>query len=70
LSSVSITKYRVQPWQIIVSASIFAYMALGAVTGSFRTYHWFMLLVIPLSLKADKRGRQFFLDWAPIIASG
>lgn len=68
MSSVSITKYRVQPWQIIVSASIFAYMALGAVTGSFRTYHWFMLLVIPLSLKADKRGRQFFLDWAPIIA--
>jgi hypothetical protein len=68
LSSVSITKYGLQPWQIIVSASIFAYMALGAVTGSFRTYHWFMLLVIPLSLKADKRGRQFFLDWAPMIA--
>ncbi len=68
MSSISLTKYRVQPWQIVLSASIFAYMALGAFTGSFRTYHWFMLLVIPVALRADKRGRQFFLDWAPMIA--
>ncbi len=45
-----------------------AYLALGVATSSVRAYHWFMLLAIPGALLSAKRGRGFFLDWAPLFA--
>ncbi len=33
-----------------------------------RLYHWGLLIAIPLALISSQRGRQFFLDWAPIFA--
>jgi membrane-associated phospholipid phosphatase len=68
LSSSAIQKYRIQPWQIILSASVCGYLALGAATHSMRTYHWFMLAAIPAAWLAAERGRQFVLDWSPLFA--
>jgi membrane-associated phospholipid phosphatase len=68
LSSSVIQKHRIQLWQIILSASVCGYLALGAATHTVRAYHWFMLAVIPASLLAAERGRQFFLDWSPLFA--
>src|SRR5215210_1511948 len=53
---------------MIVCSAVCGYLAVGAATHSVRTYHWFMLLAIPGSLLAAERGRQFFLDWAPLFA--
>jgi inositol phosphorylceramide synthase catalytic subunit len=68
LSSSTLIKQRIQPWQMMVCVAVCGYLAVGAATHSVRTYHWFMLLAIPGSLLAAERGRQFFLDWAPLIA--
>lgn len=59
---------RPQPWQMLLSAGVFAYLALGVATGSLRTYHWIMLMIIPVSFFAAERCRRFFLDWAPLVA--
>src|SRR5215216_1354014 len=61
-------KQRIQPWQLTVCAAVCAYLAIGAATHSVRTYHWFILIAIPGALLAEERGRQFFLDWAPLFA--
>jgi inositol phosphorylceramide synthase catalytic subunit len=61
-------KRRPQTWQMLLSASVFAYLALGAATGTVRSYHWFMLLIIPAAFLAAERCRRFFLDWAPLVA--
>ena len=68
MSSSAIQKYRIQPWQVILSVSVCAYLALGAATHTMRAYHWFMLAAIPASWLAAERGRQFVLDWSPLIA--
>lgn len=68
MSTSAIPKPRIQLWQVILSASVCAYLALGAATHTMRTYHWFMLAVIPASLLAAERGRRFFLDWSPLFA--
>lgn len=59
---------RPQPWQMLLSASVFAYLALGAATRTVRPYHWFMLIIIPAAFLAAERCRKFFLDWAPLVA--
>ena len=68
MSSYNLVRERVQTWQIVVSATVSAYLALGAATHSIRGYHWGMLLAIPAAFWAWQRGRQFFLDWAPLFA--
>jgi inositol phosphorylceramide synthase catalytic subunit len=68
LSSNVLVKHRLQPWQAVVCATIFIYLALGAATGTVRVYHWLMLLAVPGALIARERGRQFFLDCAPLMA--
>lgn len=68
MSSSVIQKPRIQFWQVALSASVCAYLALGAATHTVRAYHWFMLAAIPASLLAAERGRQFFLDWSPLFA--
>jgi membrane-associated phospholipid phosphatase len=68
LSSTTLIKQRIQPWQLFVCAAVCSYLALGAATHSVRSYHWFMLIAIPGSLLAAERGRRFFLDWAPLFA--
>lgn len=59
---------RPQPWQMLLSAGVFAYLALGAATGTVRPYHWFMLIIIPAAFLAAERCHRFFLDWAPLVA--
>jgi inositol phosphorylceramide synthase catalytic subunit len=61
-------KQRPQAWQMLLSAGVFAYLALGVATGSLRPYHWVMLMIIPVSFLAAERSRKFFLDWAPLVA--
>lgn len=68
LSSEVLLKQRTQPWQVAVCLFVCAYLALGVATSSVRAYHWFMLLAIPGALLSEKRGRRFFLDWAPLFA--
>ena len=68
MSSSTLIKQHIQPWQLIVCGSVCSYLAVGAATHSVRTYHWFMLIAIPAALLAAERGRQFFLDWAPLFA--
>jgi inositol phosphorylceramide synthase catalytic subunit len=68
LSSDVLFKHRTQPWQVAVSFFVGAYLVLGVATSSVRAYHWFMLLAIPGALLSAKRGRGFFLDWAPLFA--
>jgi hypothetical protein len=68
LSSNTLIKQHIQPWQLVVCAAVCGYLAIGAATHSIRTYHWFMLIAIPGVLLAAERGRQFFLDWAPLFA--
>jgi membrane-associated phospholipid phosphatase len=68
LSSNVLPKPRVQLWQIIVIASVCAYLALGVATESVRVYHWFLLLAIPIAIFAPGYGRRFFVDWAPLFA--
>lgn len=61
-------KRRPQAWQMLLSASVFAYLALGIATRTVRPYHWFMLIIIPAAFLAAERCRSFFLDWAPLVA--
>ncbi len=68
MSSSAFIKNRVQTWQLILCTGIFAYLALAVATHTVRPYHWFLLATIPASLIAPERGRQFFLDWSPLIA--
>jgi inositol phosphorylceramide synthase catalytic subunit len=68
LSSSTFIKQRIQSWQLSVCAAVCGYLAVGAATHSVRTYHWFMLIAIPGAFLAAERGRQFFLDWAPLFA--
>ena len=62
------TWQRIQPWQITVCAVVGGYLAVGCATHSIRTFHWFLLAVIPAALLASKHGRQFFIDWIPLFA--
>jgi hypothetical protein len=68
LSVATDIKQRPQSWQLGLSAGVLGYLTLGAVTGTARPYHWFMLLIIPLAFLAAERCRRFFLDWAPLVA--
>lgn len=52
-----------------VCAAVLGFIALGAATHSFRSYHLFLLLAIPGALLAAEGGRRFFLDWAPLAAT-
>src|SRR6185436_12530213 len=68
LATEILIKPRTQFWRITVWAIVVAYLALGVATNSIRSYHWFMLLVIPLAAISGERGRQFFVDWSPLFA--
>jgi inositol phosphorylceramide synthase catalytic subunit len=68
LASNTIAKYRLYPWQITVCATICGYLAMSAATQTLRSFHWFMLLVIPIALFNDDRVRRFFVDWLPLFA--
>lgn len=68
MSTEILLKPRIQLWRAAVCLTVGAYLALGAATHSIRFYHWFMLLSIPFALSSGKRGRRFFLDWAPLFA--
>ena len=61
-------KNRIQPWQVVLCAGVSAYLLLAVTTKTVHSYHWFLLATIPASLLAAERGRQFFLDWAPLIS--
>jgi hypothetical protein len=50
-----------------VCALVFGFLALAAATHSLRTYHWFLLLLIPGAVIASEQGRRFFLGWAPLF---
>jgi hypothetical protein len=68
LSSSAFIKHKVQTWQLVLCTGVFCYLALAVATHTVRTYHWFLLATIPAALVAADRGRQFFLDWSPLIA--
>ncbi|HKP11651.1 MAG TPA: phosphatase PAP2 family protein [Blastocatellia bacterium] len=61
-------KQRPQLWQMLLSAGVFGYLALGVATRTVRPYHWFLLMIIPAAFLAAERCRRFFLDWAPLVA--
>ncbi|MEW6127100.1 MAG: phosphatase PAP2 family protein [Acidobacteriota bacterium] len=61
-------KPRLQFWQLAVGLCVLAYLALGILTHTLKTYHWFLLLAIPGALFAAERGRRFFIDWLPLFA--
>jgi hypothetical protein len=61
-------KQRFQLWQLAVTLCVLAYLALGAMTHTLKTYHWFLLLAIPGAIFAAERGRRFFMDWLPLFA--
>ena len=68
LESITVIKHRVQLWQVVLCASICGYLALGAATHTLKTYHWFLLALIPGAWLYGERLRAFFLDWAPMVA--
>jgi inositol phosphorylceramide synthase catalytic subunit len=68
LSSRAIAKQRIQLWQLVLCAGVCGYIALAVSTHTIRSYHWFLLAVIPAAVLTADRGRQFFLDWAPLFA--
>lgn len=68
MSSNAVVRQWIQPWQIIVSLTIFAYIALCSITHTLKLHHWFLLVAIPLTFIATERGKQFFADWWPIFA--
>ncbi len=68
MSSNAFAKNRIQPWQLVLCAGVCCYLALAVMTNTIRPYHWFLIAAIPASLLSAERGRQFFLDWAPLIA--
>lgn len=63
-----VIKQRFHLWQLSVTLCVLAYLALGAMTHTLKTYHWFLLLAIPGAIFAAERGRRFFLDWLPLFA--
>jgi hypothetical protein len=67
-SSVAVRRLA-EPWRITVCLGVFGFLALGVATHSFRAYHLFMLFAIPGAIVAAERGRRFFLDWAPLVAT-
>ncbi|HKY04958.1 MAG TPA: phosphatase PAP2 family protein [Blastocatellia bacterium] len=68
MESIAAIRQRVQPWQLLLCAGVCGYLSLSAATHSLKTYHWFMLVVIPGAWLYRERMRRFFLDWAPMIA--
>ena len=68
MSSSAFVKQRIQAWQLVLCAGVFGYLLLAVTTRTIHSYHWFLLAVIPAAFLAADRGRQFFLDWAPLIA--
>ncbi|HXG68003.1 MAG TPA: phosphatase PAP2 family protein [Blastocatellia bacterium] len=68
MSSTVTVKQRIQSWQWAISAGVCGYLALGVATHTVKTYHWFLLLLIPTTFRLAERGRQFFLDWSPLFA--
>lgn len=57
-----------QPWQVAVSATICAYIALCFATGTLKTHHWFLLIALPAAVFFQERGRKFFRDFWPLFA--
>lgn len=67
LSSNILFKERLQFWQVALCLGVCTYLALGLVTNTVRSYHWFMLLTVPAALMSGERGRRFFVDLAPLF---
>jgi inositol phosphorylceramide synthase catalytic subunit len=68
LESITVIKHRIQLWQVALCAGICGYLALGAATHTLKTYHWFLLALIPGAWLYGERLRGFFMDWAPMVA--
>lgn len=68
MSSSAIVKHKIHAWQLVLCAGVCGYLLLAVSTKTIHSYHWFLLAAIPAAFLAAERGRQFFLDWAPLIA--
>jgi hypothetical protein len=68
LATEILIKPHTQYWRVAVCAIVGAYLALGVVTNSIRSYHWFVLVAIPFAILSGEQGRRFFLDWSPLFA--
>ena len=55
-------------WRIAVWLGLAGYISLAVATHTLRPYHLFLLLLVPVTIIAGQGGRQFFLDWAPMLA--
>jgi hypothetical protein len=68
LTLAALIKQRVQPWQVWLFAGIAGYLSLSAATNTLRTFHWYMLLVVPVAFFGTEKPKRFFLDWLPLFA--
>lgn len=68
MSSNQLTQRFLQPWQMAVSATVCAYIALCFATGTLKLHHWFLLIAVPAAALAQERGRKFFRDFWPLFA--
>jgi hypothetical protein len=59
---------RIEPWRIGVCLFVVAYLALCVATDTAKSYHWFLLALIPAAVTAGGAGKRFLIDWAPLFA--
>ncbi|HSE97910.1 MAG TPA: phosphatase PAP2 family protein, partial [Blastocatellia bacterium] len=64
----ALIRQRFQPWQFWLCAGIGGYLALSAATNTFRSFHWYLLLVVPVALFGSDWSKRFFIDWSPLFA--
>jgi len=68
LTLAALIRQRVQPWQVWLCAAIAGYLSLSAATNTLRSFHWYMLLVVPVAFFGTEKPKRFFLDWLPLFA--
>jgi hypothetical protein len=55
------------PWKAIPIVVVLVMLGVAAATSSLRWYHLGLVLAIPAVLISGERGRQFVVDWAPLL---